>query len=420
MGMRGKTQKEAIIINAVRTPVGKHHGKLSSVSPVELGALVVEALIKRTGIDFSQIEEVNLGCANQAGEDNRNLARWAALLAGKRLGVDHDTLVKVGAVTTNVLCGSGLEAVREASLKTKTGECGVIIAGGVENMSRAPLVTLRDEYATPEDQGKPRDTTLGPRFLHPELAQEFSLWERMGDTAENIRALTQESRKAQDRFAFLSHVLAHKATQKGKFKDEIIPVPIKDKEGKTVEIVERDETIRNPLTETSLEKLAALPPVFKEGGTVTAGNSSPISDGAAALLLTNADFAADRNLKPLARIIASALVGVDPSFMGYGPVGAVKKVLKLANLTLDQMDLVELNEAFAVQAIAVIKQLGLDPHKVNVNGGAIALGHPLGCSGARILTTLVHEMKRRDDVRYGLATLCIGGGQGIAMIVEKI
>ncbi|MBI3287709.1 MAG: acetyl-CoA C-acyltransferase [Chloroflexi bacterium] len=398
--------REAYIIDAVRTPMGRYGGALSRVRPDDLAALVIAALIERTQIDPGVVEDVVFGCANQAGEDNRNVARMALLLAGLP--------VEVGGTTINRLCGSSLDAVQYAARAIQVGEGEVFIAGGVESMTRAPYAMPKPEYAFERGHRTLYDTTLGWRFPNPKLKAKFPL-EEMGETAENIFDITEVSREEQDRFALESHRRAVAATREGRFKNEMVPVPVPGKNGQ-VTWVEIDET---PRPDTSLGKMAALQPAFRRNGTVTAGNSSPLSDGAAALLLTSREAAHNLGLSASMRIVASAVAGVDPRTMGYGPVPAVRKVLQRAGLTLDQIDLVELNEAFAVQAIAVMRELGLDLARTNVNGGAVALGHPLGCSGARILTTLVHEMRRRQ-ARYGLATLCIGVGQGIATIVERV
>ncbi|MER3544158.1 MAG: acetyl-CoA C-acyltransferase [Chloroflexota bacterium] len=399
--------REALIIDAVRTPVGRHGGILKDVRPDDMAALVIREIVRRTGIDPARIEEVYMGCANQAGEDNRNVARMAALLAG--LPVD------VAAVTFNRLCASGLTAINQAARAIKVGEGDVFIAGGVESMTRAPWAVPKS--AEPFQRGNVTmyDTTLGWRFPNPRLEAMFPL-ESMGETAENVYERYPDiSREAQDEFALMSQQRAATAIREGRFKDETVPVVIPQKKGDPI-VVDTDE---HPRPDTTLEKLARLPPAFRKNGTVTAGNSSGINDGAAALLLTSAEAARELELKPMARIVASAAAGVDPRTMGLGPIPAVRKALQRAGLTIDQMDLVEINEAFAVQVLACARELGLDLSKTNVNGGAIALGHPLGCSGARLMTTLVHEMRRRR-ARYGLVTLCVGVGQGEATIVERI
>ncbi|MFQ5945311.1 MAG: thiolase family protein, partial [Anaerolineae bacterium] len=381
-----------------------YRGALSRVRPDDLVALVIGALLERTAVDPRRIEDVIFGCANQAGEDNRNVARMGLLLAGLP--------VEVAGTTINRLCGSGLDAVQYAARAIQAGEGDLFVAGGVESMTRAPYAMPKPEFAYDRGHRTGYDTTLGWRFPNPKLQEMFPL-EEMGETAENIFHETKIPREEQDVFALESHRRALAATQEGRFQDEIVPVPVpsKDRKGR---LVDTDET---PRPDTSLEKLAALKPAFRSKGTVTAGNASPVSDGASALLVASGGASDELGLRPMARIVASAVAGVDPRTMGYGPIPAVRKVLDRAGLSLDDIDLVELNEAFAVQALAVMAELRLDPEKTNVNGGAVALGHPLGCSGARILTTLVHEMRRRK-ARYGLATLCIGVGQGIATVVE--
>ncbi|OGQ79499.1 MAG: beta-ketoadipyl CoA thiolase [Deltaproteobacteria bacterium RIFCSPLOWO2_12_FULL_60_19] len=398
--------REAVIVDAVRTPIGKHGGILKDIRPDDLGAHIIAKLVERTGIRGEEVEDVYFGCTNQAGEDSRNVARNASLLAG----LPHT----VPGCTVNRLCGSGLEAINQAARAIEMDHGDLFIAGGVESMTRSPWVMLKG--AVPFQQGNATvyDSTVGWRFPNPRLGELYPLIGN-GESAELIAEKYDVGRKEQDACALESHRRAARAAQDGLFKDEIIPIAAPQKREGPV-LHDRDE---GPRPDTSMEKLAALKAVFKKNGTVTAGNSSQISDGASAMLVTTPEKAAALKLKPLARIVASAVAGVDPSYFGIGPVPATLKVLKRAGLTLDRIDLVELNEAFASQAIACVKELGLDPKKVNVNGGAIALGHPLGCSGARILTTLAHEMKRRG-ARYGLATMCIGVGQGIATIVERV
>jgi 3-oxoadipyl-CoA thiolase len=403
---------EAVIIDAIRTPIGALGGVLSSVRPDDLAAHVLKALVERTGLDPAQVEEVYLGCANQAGEDNRNVARMAALLAGFP--------VEVPAVTMNRLCASGLAAVNLAARAIRAGEGEVYIAGGVESMSRAPYSLPKAEAAFPFGNLTAWDTALGWRYPNPRM-QELYGTESMGETAENIAALMPEiTRQDQDAFALASHRRAIAAIDSGKFAEEITPVPVPQRKGEPI-LVTTDE---RPRRDTSLESLAKLKPAFRKDGSVTAGNSSGLNDGAAAVLLTSAEKARALGLKPMARVIASAAAGVPPRIMGLGPVPATRKALARAGLSIEQIGLVELNEAFAVQALAVMKELGLRHEITNVNGGAIALGHPLGCSGARILTTLLHEMRRRAPEQprpfYGLATLCVGVGQGEATIVEWI
>ncbi|BAD39705.1 3-oxoadipyl-CoA thiolase [Symbiobacterium thermophilum] len=397
---------EAVIVDAVRTPIGRYGGALRDVRPDDLAAVVIRALLQRNpAVSPGSIDDVYLGCANQAGEDNRNVARMAALLAGLP--------VTVPGVTVNRLCGSGLEAVAQAARAVWCGEGEVLVAGGTESMTRAPFVMAKPAVPWAR-QVEVYDTTLGWRFVNPRLAERYPPIS-LGETAERVAERWNVTREDQDRFAWQSQMRCAAAVREGRFDAEIVPVPVPGEDGRT-ELVVRDE---HPRPDITLERLARLRPVFRENGTVTAGNASGINDGASALLIMSGKRAAALGLVPMARIVATAVVGVDPSIMGMGPVPATRKALQRAGLTVDQIDLVELNEAFAAQALACIRELGLDPARVNVNGGAIALGHPLGCSGARILTTLVHEMVRRGS-RYGLATMCIGVGQGIAMIVEAI
>lgn len=398
--------QEAVIIDAIRTPIGNLNGSLSRIRPDDLAALVIKALVARQPIDPQQIEEIYFGCANQAGEDNRNIARMAALLAGLP--------VSVPAVTMNRLCASGLAAVNFASKSIRVGEGDVFIAGGVESMTRAPYT-----FSKPNTPGNftVYDTALGWRFVNPEMERAYGS-EPMGVTAENIAKETGIGRQAQDDFAVESHKRAISATDQGRFAEEILPVSIPQRKGDPI-IFSIDE---HPRRDTSPEALAKLTPAFQSGGTVTAGNSSSLSDGAASLLLTSSEKAKQLGIKPMARIISSAAAGVHPSFMGTGPIPAVTKALQRANLSIADINLIEINEAFAVQTLAVMRHFNLDHAITNVNGGAIALGHPLGCSGARILTTLLYEMKRRAPLAprpfYGLATLCVGVGQGEATIVE--
>ncbi len=402
---------EAVIVDAVRTPIGNHGGALAAVRPDDLAALVLRALVERTGLDPALIEEVYLGCANQAGEDNRNVARMAALLAG----FPHS----VAGVTFNRLCASSLTAINQAARAIKLGEGDVFIAGGVESMSRAPYAVPKGERPYPWGNLTMWDTTIGWRFPNPRMEAMFPL-ESMGETAENIYEETGISREEQDAFALESHRRAIAAIDSGKFAEEIVPVTIPQRKGDPI-VVDTDE---RPRRDTSLEKLARLRPVFRKNGTVTAGNASGINDGAAAVLLMSADKARELGLKPLARWVASAAAGVNPRTMGYGPIPATRKALQRAGLTMDDIGLIELNEAFAVQALAVMRELGMRHEITNVNGGAIALGHPLGATGARIVTTLVHEMRRRAPHAprpfYGLATLCVGIGQGESTILEWI
>jgi 3-oxoadipyl-CoA thiolase len=398
--------REAVIVDAVRTPMGRHSGILKDIRTDDLAAHVITKLVQRTGINTEEVEDVYLGCTNQAGEDSRNVARNAALLSGLPYTIPG--------ATVNRLCGSGLEAINQAGRAIEADHGDLFIAGGVESMTRGPWVMAKS--STPYQRGDVtvHDSSLGWRFPNPRLGELYPLISN-GDTAENVAEKYHIGRKEQDIFALESHRRAVKAQEEGRLKDEIVPVEIPQRKGRPL-TCDRDE---GPRADTSLEKLAALKPSFKKDGTVTAGNSSPLSDGSAALLVTTREKAEALKLKPMVRIVASAVAGVHPSYMGTGPIPASRKALKRAGLTIDQIDLVELNEAFASQSLACIQELGMDPKNVNVNGGAIALGHPLGCSGARIMTTLIHEMKKRGS-RYGLATMCIGIGQGIATIVERI
>jgi 3-oxoadipyl-CoA thiolase len=401
--------RDAVIVDAVRTPVGRHGGALASVRPDDLAAIPIRELVRRTGVDPRSIDDVILGCANGAGEDNRNVARMAALLAGLP--------VEVPGQTVNRLCGSGLQAVASAAQAIRAGEGGCFVAGGVESMTRAPYVMLKT--AEPFSRTPPpfADSTLGWRFVNPALKNEWTV--SLGETAEVVAGLHRVSREDQDCFALESQLRAAAAMREGAFKDEIVPVEIAAGSGARTPgrtVIEQDE---HPRPDTTIESLRKLKPAFRrEGGTVTAGSSSGINDGAAALLVMERDAARAAGLEPMARVVASAVVGVDPQLMGIGPVPAVRKALGRAGIGVGDLDLVELNEAFAAQALACIRELELDSAKVNVYGGAIALGHPLGATGARMLTTLVHAMKRRQ-ARYGCATMCIGVGQGIAMIVEN-
>ncbi len=403
--------KEAVIIDAIRTPIGALGGALAAVRPDDLAALVIRALVERSRLDPGQIEEVYFGCANQAGEDNRNVARMAALLAGLP--------VEVAGVTVNRLCASGLSAVSMAARAVRCGEGEVFIAGGVESMSRAPYSLPKAEKGFSFGNLTAWDTALGWRYPNARIQEMYGI-ESMGETAENIAEMTGITREEQDAFALRSHQRAVAAIDSGRFAEEILPVPIPHRKGELL-MAAADE---RPRRDTSLESLAKLKPAFRSGGTVTAGNSSGMNDGAAAVLIMSAEKAAELGLKPLARVVSSAAAGVPPRIMGMGPVPAVGKALARAGLTLDQIRLVEINEAFAVQTLAVIRELGLNEEIVNVNGGAVALGHPLGCSGARILTTLIHEMRRRAPQEprpyYGLAALCVGVGQGEALILEWI
>jgi 3-oxoadipyl-CoA thiolase len=383
---------EAVILSAVRTPIGRYGGALSDVRPDDLAALVINEAVQRAGVPPAEIEDVYFGAANQAGEDNRNVARMGALLAGLPQSV--------AGVTVNRLCASGLSAVVGAAHAIRAGDGELFVAGGVESMSRAPLVTAKPEYG----DGTTWDTTLGWRFPNPRMEEMFPL-ESMGETGENVAERYGITREDQDAFALQSHRRWAAAHEAGRFADELVPV------GE----VDLDE---HPRPDTSLEKLATLKPAFREGGTITAGNASGINDGAAALVIASEKKARELGAEPLGRFVASAVAGVDPRFMGVGPVPAVQKLLARAGIEAADLDLVELNEAFASQSLQVIRELGLDPERVNVNGGAIALGHPLGMSGARLVVSLLHELRRREG-RYGLATLCVGVGQGQAAIFER-
>jgi 3-oxoadipyl-CoA thiolase len=398
--------REAWIVDAVRTPIGRYGGALASVRPDDLAAIAIRAVVDRTGVDPSLIEDVILGCANQAGEDNRNVARMAGLLAGLP--------VEVAGQTVNRLCGSGLQAINAAAHAIGADDGDVFVAGGVESMTRAPYVMLKAEG--PYDRG-PRtveDTTLGWRFVNPRMREAYPPIS-LGETAECVADQWTVSRERQDAFALESQRRAVAAIEAGRFDGQLVPVPVTGRKG-AVTIVDRDE---HPRPDSSADALAALRPAFRSGGTVTAGNSSGINDGAAALLLVEADRARALGLVPLARVVATAVAGVHPDVMGMGPVPAVRKVLARAGLGAGDLDVVEINEAFASQSVACMDELGLDPARVNPNGGAIALGHPLGASGARLVTMLVHELARTGG-RYGLATMCIGVGQGIATIVERV
>ncbi len=395
--------KAAFVVDILRTPIGKYGGTLAGVRPDDLAALVIKKLIERNpSADVNAIEDVVFGAANQSGEDNRNVARMALLLAGLPK--------EVGGVTVNRLCASGLQAIMDASRAVMLGEANVYVAGGVESMSRAPFVMAK---ATEPFSRKAEvfDTTMGWRFINSKLSKLYYPYS-MGETAENVAEKWKISREEQDQFGLASQENYQRAHEAGKFKDELVPVPVQ--QGKEVIDFIQDEHPRA----TSLDKLALLKPAFKEGGTVTAGNSSGINDGAAAGLIASEEALKKYDLNPLARVVAFAVAGVDPAYMGIGPVPSVQKALKRAGLKISDIGLVELNEAFASQSLACIRDLGLNPEHVNVNGGAIAIGHPLGCSGVRISATLIHEMKRRN-VQYGVATMCIGVGQGAAVIYER-
>jgi acetyl-CoA acyltransferase len=417
--------KEAWIVGAVRTPIGRHGGSLSTVRPDDLGAVALGALMERTGVEPGEVEDVYFGCANQAGEDNRDVARMSLLLAGF-----PET---VAGATVNRLCGSGLEAVAQAARSVMVGEADAYVGGGVESMSRAPWAVPKSSRAFPTGNATMYDTTLGWRMVNPRM-EEMGHTDSLGMTAENLaqerfritpdedrpEGLAEDydiSREAQDRFALGSHEKAVAAQDGKRFRAEIVPVTVKGRKG-TETVVEADEV---PRRDTTLEKLARLRPAFKGDGSVTAGNSSSLNDGSAAVMVVSREYAEAHGLEPMARIKSMGVAGVPPRVMGIGPVPATKKALDRAGITHDDVGLIELNEAFAAQSLACLYEWGMDAgeERLNPNGGAIALGHPLGASGARILTTLVHEMGRREDVRYGLATMCIGVGQGIAMVVER-
>ena len=398
--------REAVILSAVRTPFGRYNGILKDVRPDDLAALVIRKAVKHAGIDPHEIEDVILGCANQAGEDNRNVARMAVLLAGLP--------IEVGGQTVNRLCGSSLQAVNSAAQAIVFGAGDVFVAGGVESMTRAPFVMGKVETTFPRGDLTLYDTTLGWRFVNPRLAEMHPPYS-MGETAENVASMYGVSRSDQDAFALRSQQRAVAAIESGRFAEEIIAVPVPQKKGEPI-IVPRDE---HPRPDTTLEALSKLKPVFRKDGTVTAGNSAGINDGAAALVLTSAERARQLFIKPWARIVSTAVAGVDPAYMGLGPIPASRKALARAGLSIADMDLIELNEAFAAQVLQCVRELEIDQDKLNVNGGAIALGHPLGASGARILGTLLYELRRRGG-RYGLATMCMGVGQGIATVVEML
>jgi 3-oxoadipyl-CoA thiolase len=400
--------RQAAVIAALRTPVGRYGGELASVRPDDLAALVIRAVVDRSGIDPALIEDVYLGAANQAGEDNRNVARMAALLAGL-----PDT---VGGCTVNRLCASGLEAINIAARMIEAGAGDVYVAGGVESMTRAPFVFAKPQAAWERTVPEVFDTTIGWRFTNPRLAAMYHPF-TMGETAENVARRWKISREEQDRFALQSQMRWKAAKDACKWADEVVPVEVPQRKGEAI-VVDTDE---HPRPDTTLDALAKLKPAFaKDGdGTVTAGNSSGVNDGAAALLLVEREAAKRLGLTPLAIVGRSAAAGVDPAYMGVGPVFAASKALEKARLNMADIDLIELNEAFAAQSIACIRDLDLDPEKVNVNGGAIAIGHPLGCSGARLTATLIHEMRRRNAT-HGLATLCIGVGQGLATVFEAV
>ena len=396
---------EALIIDAVRTPMGRYRGVLAGVRPDDLAAHVIGAAVERTGIDPERVRDVYFGAANQAGEDNRDVARMAALLAGLP--------AETPGVTVNRLCASGLDAINQASRALRLGEGDLYLAGGVESMSRAPWVVPKPEAALPRGAQTMHDTALGWRLVNPRMAERYST-ESMGETGENVAERYGIGREEQDRFALRSHHQAVEATKSGTFADEIVAVEA-PQNGRDPVLVERDE---GPRPDTSLEKLARLRPAFRDGGTVTAGNASTLNDGAACVVLASERLANELGAEPLGRVVAIGVAGVDPAYMGMGPAKAVPGALEAAGLKIDDIDLIEINEAFASQVLACVRELGIDEERLNVNGGAIALGHPLGCSGARLMTTLTWEMRRRQ-ARYGLATLCVGVGQGVATVVEN-
>jgi 3-oxoadipyl-CoA thiolase len=395
---------EAVIVDAVRTPVGRYGGQLSTVRPDDLAARAIEAAVERTGLDPADVADVVLGCTNGAGEDNRNVARMALLLAGLP--------VEVPGATLNRLCASGLEAVAQAARAVRCGEGDLLLAGGVESMSRSPFVMLKPERSLPRGNMELVDTTLGWRFVNPRM--EYST-ESMGETAENVAARYGVSREDQDAFALESHRRAVAAVRDGRFDDEIAPIDVPQPKGAPV-TVHSDE---GPREDTTLERLARLRPAFREGGSVTAGNSSTLNDGATCVTVASEERARSLGVEPLARVVSTGVAGVDPAYMGVGPVPATRMALARAGLSIEDVDLVELNEAFAAQVLASARELAIPLERLNVNGGAIALGHPLGSSGARLVTTLVHELRRRGG-RYGVATMCIGVGQGMAMVVESL
>jgi 3-oxoadipyl-CoA thiolase len=401
---------DAVILAAVRTPFGRYAGALKDIRPDDLAALAISAAIERAGLDretiASDVEDVLLGCANQAGEDNRNVARMALLLAGLP--------VEAGGQTINRLCGSGLQAILSAAQAIHAGQGEVFIAGGVESMTRAPFVMGKTESGFSRVPQPLQDTTLGWRFINPRLSALYQPYS-MGETAENVAERYHVSREEQDAFALASHQRAIAAQESGRLAEEIVPVEVPAGRGETATVALDEQ----PRRDTTLEKLARLKPAFRKDGSVTAGNSSGINDGAAALVITSRRWAEAHGAKPLARILTGGVAGVDPAYMGLGPIPASRKALARAGLAAGDMDLAEINEAFAAQAIPCQRELGLDPERLNVNGGAIALGHPLGASGGRIVTTLIHELRRRDG-RYGLAAMCIGVGQGIAAIIERL
>jgi 3-oxoadipyl-CoA thiolase len=397
---------EAYVVEALRTPMGAYRGALARVRPDDLAAHTIRAVVERAGADPERIADVYFGAANQAGEDNRDVARMAALLAGLPASVPG--------ATVNRLCASGLEAVNAAARAVKLGEGDLYLAGGVESMSRAPWVLPKPERSFPRGDRALHDTTLGWRLVNPRMAELGVSTESMGETGENVAERYGIGREAQDAYALRSHRRAVAAAESGRFAEEI--VPIEAPRGRETVLVEADE---GPRPDASLEAMSKLRPVFREGGTVTAGNASTLNDGAACALIASEAGVEALGAEPLARIVAFGVAGVDPAYMGIGPAVAVPRALAAAGLTIDEIELIELNEAFASQVLACAGELGLDEERLNVNGGAIALGHPLGCSGARLATTLLHELRRRNG-RYGLATMCVGVGQGLATVFEAV
>ena len=400
---------DALIVDALRTPIGRYGGVLAGVRPDDLAAHVIAAAVERNGIGGAEIEDVYFGDANQAGEDNRNVARMGALLAGLP--------VEVPGATVNRLCASGLEAVNQAARTVRAGDADLLLAGGVESMTRAPVVQLKPERGFPRGAPESADTTIGWRFINPRMAERYST-EGMGETAENVAERYEVTRADQDAFAVESHRRAAAAQDAGTFAREIVPIEAPSANGRRGEtvLVEADEGVRR---DTTLERLAKLPPVFREGGTVTAGNASQINDGAACLVVATEHAAERLGKAPLARVVATGGAGVDPGYMGVGPIPATRKALDRAGLTVEDIDLVEINEAFAAQVLPCMRELGIPHEKLNVNGGAIAIGHPLGCSGARLMATLVNELERTGG-RWGLQTMCEGGGMANATIIERL
>jgi 3-oxoadipyl-CoA thiolase len=398
---------DAFVVDAVRTPMGRYRGVLAGVRPDDLAAHAIAAAVERTALDPGAVRDVYWGAANQSGEDNRDAGRMASLLAGLP--------VEVPGVTVNRLCASGLEAVNQASRALRLGEGDLYLAGGAESMSRAPWVVLKPEAGLPRGPQTMHDTALGWRLINPRMAERYST-ESMGETGENVAERYRISREEQDRFALQSHTRAVAATREGRFADELIPVEAPPPNGRgEAKLVDVDE---GPRADTSLEKLGKLRPAFRKGGTVTAGNASTLNDGAACLVMASAERAEKMGAEPLGRIVSIGVAGVDPAYMGVGPIPAIRRAVGAANMSLDDVDLIEINEAFASQVLACAGELGIEEERLNVNGGAIALGHPLGCSGARLMTTLVWELRRRR-ARFGIAALCVGVGQGVATLVEN-